>query len=1709
MSANPFMYTKAGKLLNRIVKRILKILGWIVGIIILLILLLYIAIQIPAVQNFAKDKAVTFLEKKIKTKVAIGNLSIAFPKRIVLSNIYFEDQKKDTLLAGKEIRVDIALFALLHNEVNVNYLSLDGIRANIYRTDPDTAFNYDYIVKAFASDQKDEKKDTSSSSMKFHLDKIVLKNIVATFKDDNTGNDVYFSLGSFETNITKFDLDSMVFDIPKVEVSNVITRVNQYKPLVQEDSTYNGPQNPAEASKSPTVDLGELSFKNIGFNYKNDVSALLADVHLGELTTHPGKLDLSTLNIQIKDITLNDTKALIELGKSEEAQYTKEVVTQQTGEQLKNPWKFEIGNVNFNNNTFKFDNNVNPKAASGMDFSHLLIDSLTIHGDSLAFTPSSYSGNIKQISFKEQSGFDLRKLQTNFVYSDTGASLQNLVLQTDKTLLQNKLVVTWPSLAALSKTPGEMYIDADLRQSQIGANDILAFMPTFKRNLRGKENAVLKLNTVIKGYVKNLNIPLFELSGYGNTVVKLSGTIKGLPDASKAYMDININQISSTKADLLPFIPTKELANFRLPDDMSIKGYFKGTTKDFNTQMALRTNRGTVDVTGGMHPSAPYTVKAVVNKLQLGYLLKQEQNVGNVSLTANVSGTGTDLKKANLKYVLNVLSAQVKGYTYNDLLLNGTLRNGVAQISSNISDPNIALNLDATADMKPKYPAIKLDLQIDTINLNALHLITDSISMHGHILADVPVSNIDSLNGSVCIADLAVTQNGRALQTDSLSLIASATPDQKSIILNNSALKLDLTGKYKITEIAAALQHTINQYYKLPSYKEQKFAPQDWTLNATVIPQGLLMQLMPQLKGSDSLTLRTTYNSTANNLDLALKGRQIVLNDSASALKIDSLNVFAKTNAEKLDLGVSFDNLTNGTFKLYKTGVDASIYNNTLDFNANTKDAKNAQQFALGGILNQIPNGVKLSLKDSLLLDYDRWNVGAGNFIQYDSIAGILVNNFTIGQNGQSISINSTPQQPNAPIAVQFKDFQIATITRIAHQDSLLLEGSINGSALVKDAMKNPIFTSDLNLNDIVYKKDTIGNIAIKVNNEQANTYAANVSIQGNNTDIVLDGKYYTGEGRMDMNLALNRLNLAMAKPFAANQLTDIGGALKGNVKIEGTVNKPSVNGALNFDNAFIIPAITGERLTLPNENINIDNQGVHFDKFTMKDASNNNAVLDGDILTSDFKNFNFDLNLNADDFQAVNSKQATNQLFYGKLNIDADVDVKGTMDAPKIDAALRINKNTDFSLVLPSSDPEVQSRDGVVIFVDKDHPEDAIKAQALADSLIAQTQMKGLDVTATVETDSAAKFTVVIDERTGDALTIQGAADLSGGIDQSGKVSLTGNYKVSQGAYNLSLNFLKRKFNIQQGSTLTWTGDPTSAIVDITATYIAKTAPIDLMESSLSGRSAAELTTYKQPLPFNVNLRMTGEMLKPTITFDVTLPADELSRWPEVDTKLQQLRNDEAEINKQVFALLLLGRFVQENPLASSGGGGGIESSVRNSASRILTDQLNQLAGSLVKGVDLNFDLESGEDYSTGTAQNRTDLNVGVSKRLLNDRVKVNVGSNFALENPQGSNQAASNIAGDVSVDYQLSKDGRYLLRAYRKNEYEGVVEGQVVETGVSFILTMDYNKFKEIFQNRKQNKKIRKTAREQRKQDRKEEKDPTIQKEQEQKKEDDSKKP
>lgn len=202
-------------------KKILRGLGWVFLSLITILILVWILIQLPPVQNFARKKAVSYLQNKIHTQVEIGKLSLDFPTAVSLQNVFLEDQEGDTLLYGDKIKVDISMLRLLVSKVNIREVSLDGIVGKIKRQSPDSVFNFQYIVDAFASkeDAKTRKKE-ESTPMEININAIVVNSSHIIYKDDYTGNDLNLNIGHFKTQIKTFDISHLLFDISTIEVGS-------------------------------------------------------------------------------------------------------------------------------------------------------------------------------------------------------------------------------------------------------------------------------------------------------------------------------------------------------------------------------------------------------------------------------------------------------------------------------------------------------------------------------------------------------------------------------------------------------------------------------------------------------------------------------------------------------------------------------------------------------------------------------------------------------------------------------------------------------------------------------------------------------------------------------------------------------------------------------------------------------------------------------------------------------------------------------------------------------------------------------------------------------------------------------------------------------------------------------------------------------------------------------------------------------------------------------------------------------------------------------------------------------------------------------------------------------------------------------------------------------------------------------------------------
>lgn len=1659
-------------------RKIARILLKTVLFLFLFIILLFLLVLTPPVQRMMTGKVETYLRKKLKTRVEIGSISFGLSGKVALENVYLEDLEKDTLLSGGTIRAQLNFFRLFSNEVEVKDLELQNITAKVKRNLPDTTFNFQFVVDAFATEKKKSADTAATAPLKLDVSDIALDNVNLSYYDVITGSDMFAHIGRLSATIDTLDPYLQHFDFPTLIARNVQARIKQFKPIVTPEPITKDVADAAIPSLLK-LSLGSIDLNKILVNYSNDVSAFYTTLNIGQLKTREKLLDLQHNKVFFDQLALNNSKVLIRLGKKAEAKVVEKEVKQEIEAQKTVGWDFKADQVQLDNNTFQFDNDNNPKEAHGMDYGHLLGEDLTLHVDNFVLNTDSIGGRITKGSFREKSGFELEALQGDVLYAYNQSYLKDLYIKTPGSEVQRNALLTYASYDELVENFEKTMMDLELVNTRLQVKDILTFAPQLRFNQAlSNPNDTWFLNIVGKGTVNRLNFEDLRFDGLRNTNINAHGTLAGLLNPKEAGGNFVIERLHTTQTDLSLFTGQR-LSNsqINLPEEFDINGTISGNTGNLDAKLNINTSSGFMAVNGRfsnlMNPEATrYDAAVRTSGLRLGSILRQPATFGTVTGNFTFHGKGFTPNSINTSFSGNMASFGYNRYQYRNIKVKGTLKQTNFTIDADANDPNADFNITASGNFSAN-PSITVKGMIDSLKTMPLHFTTQPLSFHGYV--DGTVSNIsaDNMDADVLITKALFAAGNERLPLDTVQLISGRNDTANFIQLRSDVANAYITGQYRLADLGTIVQSSIQPYFTVtPSSSLASVKPYDFRFTADVIYSPIFSSFFPGLSSMEPLHAEGNF-VTNGGMNALLTTPHMVYNGN----DISNLDLKANTGANGLMITGNIARIKSGnSFDVYNTRIKATALNNQINFSVGIDDQAAKNKYFLTGLLTQPSRGtyaIKLN-PDSLLLNYELWTVTPNNLITI-SPSQITASDFVLQKGNQRLSLNSLGGGGEQPLQVQFTDFRVATITGFIKSDSLLVDGVMNGNVTFKNLLAQPVFTSNLTINDLSLKKDTIGNVNLQVSSGSDNRYITNATITGRGNDISLTGSFAPAgkDINLDLDLDVRQMQLNTMEGAFADVLNNASGFVNGKVSINGTTSSPNVKGKLNFNNASFALNILGSQFRIDKESLDVTENGFVFDNFTIRDTSNNIMTLNGTVFTNNFINYNFNLDLSAINFELLNTTKGKNKLYYGKLNITSELHIAGTEVKPIVDGAITVNDGTDMSFVVPQAEPGIMEREGIVEFVDMDAPE--------TDSLfidydsLHKTNILGMDIAANIEIKKEAIFNVIIDEANGDFLNLRGEALLSTGIDPSGKITLVGNYSLEEGSYQISFNFLQRKFEIDKGSTITWTGEPTTAQMNVTAVYIANTAPLDLVGDQISAPTVAIRNTYLQKLPFEVRLSLTGELMKPVIDFDIVLPSDKNYGVSNdivtaVQSRLDQIRQDEGEINKQVFSLLLLGRFVGENPFKSSSKTFNAGMYARHSVSKLLTEQLNNLAAGIFTGVDLNLDIASTEDYTTGERRNRTDLNVGLSKRLLNDRLRVSVGSNFQLEGPQNNNQKNNNIAGNIAVDYQLTKDGRYLIRFYRKNDYEGVVDGYIIETGVSFILTVDYNKFGEILRRKKQ---------------------------------------
>jgi hypothetical protein len=1640
----------------------------------LFILLVFLLILTPPVQRFLTVRVENFLEKKLQTRVDIGRIGFGLSGNVYLNDVYVEDKTKDTLLSGGTVRANVNFMKLFSNEVEVKDIELQNITAKIKRVLPDTTFNYQFIVDAFVADQTKNPDTAQTAPMKLSISDITLDNVALLYRDAITGMDVSGRIGYATTTIDKLDPYTQTFDFPTLIIRNSRLQMKQVKPLLEPKPLS---QDIAEAQAPAPLNLsfGVIDISKVAVRYDNDVSSFYANVNIGKLKADGRLLDMENNRVHLDELTLANTTAAVRLGKSQGAKVVKEQAAQEVVAESTAGWDFRVAKLRLDNNNIRYDDDNMPQLSYGMDYAHLKADALTLHADNFVFKPDSTALTVLKGSFREKSGFVLNDVKGDLLYGATQAHLKNLLIKTPGSEIKRNAVLQYASLEELTNRFERTVMDIEVVDSYVQVKDILTFAPQLRnqpafRNL----NDVWTMELVGEGTMDRLQIARLQFDGLQDTRINAAGTLVGLANPQNAGGNFSIYNLHTTKADM-EMLAGNSLAGtgINLPQTVDVSGLISGNTGRLNTRLDINTTDGNLDLQGSFAnltspTSLSYDATIRASRLQLGRILGMQGQVGTLTGTVSADGRGVTPETINTTFNAAISNVGYNRYNYRNIKASGSLRKTAFRINADVADPNIDVTLTASGDYAA-YGPYAIDADVDSVKLHNLNFSEQHMSFRGKVVGTADNLNTDAITADLTVTEALLVSGTNRLPIDSLQVLAG-NDGEKYVELRSDFATAEIRGQYNLMQLGDIIQNNLAPYFSTAATAPKPVDPYNIRFQANLFLSPALQGFVPDLKEADSVYLQGTL-ATGEGLNAEVAAAELVYQTNT----IRNLRATINTNDSGLHVNGIVGRLQAGGLDVYTTRINATALQNNIVFSVGIDDQREKLQYYLSGNVAQQEDGnMAIHLNnDSLLLNYDRWQINPNNSITVGT--GIIARDFILSQANQQLSVQSLGTGADSPLEVKLTAFQLSTLTSFLQADSALVDGVANGSVTFTNLMQQPLFTGNLTINDLAFQRDTVGNVNAQVSSN-GSTYTTNTTITGRGNDIALTGNI-TPRGNdlaMDLDLAIRRFALQSVRGAMKDFITDANGNLYGNVSISGTTSDPNIDGKINFDNAVITTVAIGGPFRINNESlIVVNNEGFIIDRFSIRDSANNALTFDGRASTTNFANYNFDINIRGRNFMAVNNTKKQNELFYGKLNISTTLHIGGNETAPVIDGNLTVNEGTDFTVVIPQQDPGVVSREGVVQFVDFSNASNNDSLLMAPYDSLNRFSLTGFEVSTNISIDKDAVFNIVIDEANGDLVNLQGEATLSAGIDPSGKINLTGNYVIDQGSYQLSYNFIQRRFDIEKGSRIEWFGEPTAAEVDLTAIYIANTAPLDLVSDYISASSSTIRNTYLQKLPFQVVLNMDGELLEPQISFDIRLPTDRNYNVSSdiisnVDIRLTQLRQEPSELNKQVFSLLLLGRFVGDNPFESSGDGFSAKSYAMQSVSKLMTEQLNNLAGNLIAGVDLNFDVTSSDDYTTGTRRNRTDLNVGLSKQLLSNRLTVSVGSNFALQGPQNSNQQSSNLAGNVALTYQLSRDGRYLLRAYRKNEYFGVVDGYIIETGLRFIITLDYDNFMDLFRKR-----------------------------------------
>jgi len=1326
--------------------------------------------------------------------------------------------------------------------------------------------------------------------------------------------------------------------------------------------------------------------------------------------------------------------------------------------------KVEI--INISDGNFRFDVKDKPYKQDLFDANHIQVSDLDARLSLKSLKSDSLNIQVKQLSLKEKSGFEIKNLIVRLITQDDHLYVKGFELEMPKSLLQlEKCEVDLPK----SQTPQDLIDKASfeciINSSYITPQDVSAFTPALKNF---KDRIYLKAG--VSGTLDSLKVSELSLD-YGDKMhLVANAMIKNFRQSEDLYLSGSVDEFNITPDGIVGIIDNLSSTKKNLPHQLlslgtvSFKGDVSGKLDKLKAYGLLHTQLGSVqtDLIFGFNPrkgvESYFNGNISTDEFQLGRLLNNE-DFDRLSFDLAIDLEKHSHKKMGGNVKGHIDHFDYKKYSYNNITLNGSYDGLKIEGQLDIDDENVILGLNGLFDLTEKQPELNFTARLKNLRMDKLHLSNkypDSY-LSLNIDANFIGSNIDDAAGYISIDSLRFLRSEKNFSMQKLLVEASGMSSDRKLKITSDIINGEVLGAYSFTTMVNSIKHTLYPY--LPALithqhnEKENIEENALELNFTIGNTETASDIfsLPFTVFSEAKVIGS-YNNHLEKIKLDVyypSGKVAGIIVKSGELHLSNNNESIITDFSGIMLG---KNNVQNDVKLQLTAQDNTL-DTKISFTNNSRQRFKGDFFASATFSradNRQPLQTDIYIKPSdLVLSDTIWQINESQIRLADG--ALAVNNLHIHNNegNQAVNINGkySNANPDDVLRVDLKNINLEYVFSTLAIDALNFGGLATGSLYASSVDQKPYMNVELDVLGFKFNNTLLGNLNLYSELDEA---TKKVVLKGNildsekrKTDI--DGFINPITQELSINFDADKVNVGFLNKYVSTLFNNIKGQGSGKVRLYGDFKKVTVEGKAFVEDGSIGINFLNTTYTFT-DTIYLKKDLIYFNNIQFSDQHQNIANISGKVVHDFFADFMYFVDMSGKNFMLYNAPLRLNPMFYGKVFASGTGSISGDEQVVNIDARLKTEANTNLTMNFMEESVDTYS---FITYRDKDSIQNVKKKGDLPIATNALKTESGIEMNISLYIDATpdAEVELVMDPVGGDMLKGSGTGALQFIWGTSTDPQLFGTYVINKGSYNFTFQkIIERKFSIRSGSSVFFRGDPFQANLNVDAIYrlMANLSDLD--------RDLAE-STGQLNVPVECILNITGELQHPNIGFDVSLPSVD----GEVQRQVKSLMNTEDMVNRQMVYLLLLSKFYTPNYANIDNK----TNDLASLASATLSTQLSKILSTIDDRWQVGTNIRTSDSEFTST-----EVELLLSSQLLNDRVLLN--GNFGyIDNPQ--TQAA--FIGDVDVEVLLNRVGTWRLKAYNhyneKYYYINASEGTApIQTqGIGIMYKKDFDHLREVF--------------------------------------------